>query len=324
MGGVFYLVLNMSVTASLIGLAVAIIRLGLRGRAALAAYALWAVVFLRLALPFSVPSEASFYNVISRFVKPVVSVPAGGTNAVTMTNSIGAANAYFPVHFKTDSLNAAFNAAGAVWLAGTVLAAACAAALYTLTAARLRRALPSMRGGLLRECTETLGVRRAVGLLVSDEISSPVVFGLLRPRVVIPKPLEGDPETLRYALLHELVHIRRRDHIFRIVCAALACLHWFNPLAWLFLSLSGRDMELACDAGVLRLLSTAERKEYALALAGMASGRLPALAAAFGRSAVRGRIIRIAKYRRLTGAAFAILVFLLFLLAAVLLTNPAA
>lgn len=322
MGGFFYLVLNMGITATLIGLAVVLLRVPLRTRSALAVYMLWLIVLIRLVLPFSIPSQASFYNLISRFIKPIVSIPAIPP-AITMTNSVGAADAYFPVHFKSAALGAAFNAAGAVWLAGVAIAAVSGGVLYAFTAARLHRALPSARGHLLKDCAELLGVRRAVGLYVSDEIPSPVVFGLFRPRVVIPRSLESAPETLRYALLHELVHIRRGDNALRAVSLAIACIHWFNPFMWLFFSLASRDMEMACDAGVLGKLSPGERRGYALALAGLASGRLPVFSAAFGKSAVRMRVVGILKYRRLTAAAAAIVASLLFVLAAVLLTNPA-
>jgi beta-lactamase regulating signal transducer with metallopeptidase domain len=323
MGALFYLVLNMGITASVIGLAIALARLALRGRLnATAQYALWALVGLCLVLPFTIPSKASLFNAVGKYVLRVASVPAGGT-FVTMTNSIGAANAYFPLHFKTATLENIFNIAGAVWLAGALLAAVAAVALYTLTARRLRAAVPVMDGVLLAEYAALAGVKRKIRLYMSDMVASPVVFGVFRPRIVIPTAMVGDGETLRYALLHELTHIRRGDNILRLVSVLVLCIHWFNPFVWLFFALAGRDMELACDAGVLKRLDKPRRKEYALALAALASRRQPALAMAFGRSAVRQRIIGITKYRRLTIAAAIFTFVLLLALAAVLGTNPA-
>lgn len=339
MGSVFYLVLNMSITASAIGAVILLLRLLLRGRLPkLAQYALWALVGLRLLLPFSLPSELSMLNPIGRYVTQIASFPVGQTD-LTMTNSIGlanrdatltannltgTANSYFPraIHFKSSRLASMFSTLGTVWLAGAIAAALAALALYVLTARRLRSAVPVPDGDLLDECASRLKFRRKIALYSSDAVSSPVVFGLIRPRIIIPPALIGDRETLKFVLLHELVHIRRLDNL-RLVLFGLVCLHWFNPLIWLFYALSGRDMEMACDAGAVRHMDKQERKGYALALAGLASGRQPVLAAAFGNSAVRQRILGVAKYRRLTVAAVVLTVLFLVVVAVVVGTNPA-
>lgn len=322
MGSVFYLVLNMGITASAAGALLLLIRLALRGRLpAQARYALWAIVLVRLVLPVSFPSEASFFNVVGKYAA-IASVPAGDAGA-TITNSIGAANSYSPLHFKTAALGAAFQTAGIVWLAGAGIMAVCLAALYLLTASRLRTAVRVDDGGLASKCAGKLGLRRKIGLYASGSVSSPIVFGLVKPRIIIPPAMAADRGALRYALLHELVHIRRGDNILRAASALVLCVHWFNPFAWLFFMLAGRDMELACDAGVLKRLTEPERRGYAMALAGLAESRQPLLAAAFGRSAVRQRIVQIVKYKRLPLAAAALTALLLLALAVALLSNPA-
>lgn len=318
MGGAFYIVLNMGITSALMGLAVLLARPAFR-RAPAARYALWALVGLRLALPVSLPSIASFYNLFGPYV---LSVPAGESGA-SMMNAVQAANAYFPMHYKTGLLEKWFGAAGWAWLIGVLLTAAICTALYLLAAARLRRASPVEDGGLLAQCAGATGVRRRVGLYASGEVSSPVVSGIFRPRIVIPTSMARGGEALRYALLHELVHIKRGDNALRLASALLLCVHWFNPFVWLFFTLAGRDMELACDAGVLRRLDRSEHRGYALALANLSAGRQPVLAAAFGHSAVRDRILGIARYRKVTLGA-GILAFLgMLALAVVLMTNAA-
>jgi hypothetical protein len=135
MGALFYLALNMSLTAAAIGLVVLLLRLVSGGRLpAKVRYALWGLVLLRLVLPFSFPSFLSFYNAVGRLFLPVVSVPAG---ALTTTNVIRAADAYFPLHFKSDLLARLFGAAGWVWLAPLP------AWPHTAPAARASRASPT-------------------------------------------------------------------------------------------------------------------------------------------------------------------------------------
>jgi beta-lactamase regulating signal transducer with metallopeptidase domain len=324
-GALFYLVLNMSITAGLIGLVVALLRLVLGRRlTAPARYALWGPVLLRLALPFSAPSPVSFYNLMGLYVLPVVSVPADSAGALTMTNAVRAADAYFPLHYKSEALARLFDAAGWVWLAGALLMAAAAALLYALAAARLHKALPAQDDGLLAACAAQAGIRRKVGIYSSEYVSSPAVFGVFRPRIVIPSTMGSGGEALRFALLHECAHIRRGDNTLRVVSVIILCIHWFNPLLWLFFLLAGRDMELACDARALKRLTGPERRGYALALASLASGWQPVLAAAFGHSAVRRRIIAITRYRRLSLAGAVLTILFVLAVAVVLLANPAA
>lgn len=337
MGSIFYLVLNMGITASAVGLAVVLLRLVLGKRLpALARYAMWLLVLVRLLLPVALPSEMSALNPVARFVTPIVSWPVGGQltmmNAVqqaeslpaTITNFIGVAvpNGSQAIRFKTDVAQSAFNTLGTVCLAGAAASVLAAVVLYALTARKLRQARPVEDGGLLAQCAAQAGLRRRVRLVESDAVSSPAAFGMLRPSVVIPLGLIENPETLRPVLLHELAHIRRGD-TFRPLLFLLVCVHWYNPFIWLFWMLSGSDMELACDAAVLKRLDRGGRKQYALALAGFAARPEPVLSAAFGASAVKRRVLAVVNYKRVTAVAAVLSAALVVLLAVVLLTNPA-
>ncbi len=336
MGAAFYFVLNMGITASAIGLVVLLLRLVLGKRLlALARYGLWALVLLRLLLPFALPSELSALNPVTRFVTPIASWPVGGltmANAVrqakslpaTMTNFVGAAEPNGPqaIRFKTEAAQSAFDTLGTVWLVGAALTALTAAALYALTARKLRQARPVEACGMLAQCAARVGLKRRVRLLESPDVSSPAAFGMLRPIIVIPPGLLESREALEPVLLHELAHIRRGD-TFRPLLFLLVCMHWYNPFLWLLWLISGADMELACDAAVLKRLDRDGRKQYALALAGLAAKPEPLLSAAFGASAVKRRILAVVSYHRVTLFAAVLSAALVLLLAAVLLTNPA-
>ena len=336
MGAAFYLALNMGITASAIGLVVLLLRLALGKRLpALARYGLWALVLLRLLLPFALPSELSALNPVARFVTPIASWPVGGqltmmnsvqqaeSMPVTITNFIGAAEPNGPqaILFKTEAAQSTFDTLGAVWLAGVAVTALSACALYALTAAKLRRARPVESGGLLAQCAARVGLKRKVRLLESPDVSSPAAFGRLRPAIVIPPGLVQSPEDLEPVLLHELAHIRRGD-TYRPLLFLLLCLHWYNPFLWLVWLLSRADMELACDAAVLKRLDRDGRKQYALALAGLAARPEPVLSAAFGASDVKHRVLAVVNYKRVTLVAAILSAALFVLLAAVLLTNP--
>ncbi len=318
MASCFYIVLNMSLTAAAVSLAVLALRLVLRRvLPASVLYALWALVLLRLLLPVSLPSEASLFNAVGR----MVSVPAGPSEA-TVTNAIRAVNGYFPMRFKTPALAGLFHWAGVVWLAGAALGAGGMLTLYILTARRFRTAA-RMQNALTAGCAAEMELKRDIPLLVSGDVSSPVVFGIFKPRVIVPPGFDEDREALRYALLHEYAHIRRGDNLGRVLAALALCAHWFNPLMWLCFTLSARDMELACDAKVLNRLDGPQRRGYALALAGLAERRQPALASAFGSSAVKQRIVGIVYYKKRTLIEILLSAVLLCALAAALLSNPA-
>lgn len=317
MASCFYVMLNMGITAAAVGLAVLALRLVLRrALPASVLYALWSLVLLRLLLPVSLPSEASLFNAVGR----MVSVPAG--SEATVTNAIRAVDRYFPMQFKTPALEGLFHWAGIVWLAGAALGAGGTLTLYIVTARRFGTAV-RVQNVLTAGCAAEMGLKSDIPLLVSGDVSSPVVFGIFKPRVIVPPGFAEDREALRYALLHEYAHIRRADNLWRALAALALCAHWFNPLMWLCFSLSARDMELACDAKVLKRLDGPQRRGYALALASLAERRQPALASAFGSSAVKRRIIGIVQYKKRTLIEIVLSVMLLCALAAALLSNPA-
>ncbi len=142
-------------------------------------------------------------------------------------------------------------------------------------------------------------LRRKITVKVSDRVTSPLTYGIINPVIILPKNPPADSEEMRFALAHELVHIRRFDVLLKIMLTAAACVHWFNPLAWAMLSLANRDIELSCDEAVLKQLGC-RREDYAMALIRFEEKRSVPTEAAFGRNAVRERIEAIMKFRKTT------------------------
>lgn len=219
-----------------------------------------------------------------------------------MMNMIGAADTYFPTTFRMKQLSTVLRAASIVWAAVAVLLLVLTAAAYTAGMRAARRAEP---------------FRDRIWL--SGEVSSPAVYGIFRPRILIPSDLKE--MDLTYVLRHEQAHIRRLDNLWRLVALATAAVHWFNPFVWLFLKCFLEDLELACDETVLSGCSQEERRQYASALVDQYESR-SLFASAFGGASLRSRVMNILTYRKLSVLSWVFLLLFAGALALALLTNP--
>lgn len=291
----FLAVLNMSIAAVLLFLLVLAGRLALRryGTAGFR-YLLWIPFLLRLLVPYSLPSVFSVYNLFHRDV----SRPGGVLLSVVYLSPDLAQeqvlSAGQQIHEKQ-----LFVLGCTVWaiVAGVMLLA------FAVQYLRLRAAL-AVAYRAPREQTESLartaGLRRTPPVLYTSAVKSPLTFGFLHPRVLLPPRLREDDEVRRYILLHEFSHIRWGDHLLLLLgCLALA-LHWFNPLVWVARGMMARDIERACDQRVLRQVGGEEQLAYAQALVDWAGKRRFGMSyAAFGERDVVRRVKGVLAWRRL-------------------------
>ncbi len=316
MNTIFYFVLNMSLASSFVIAALLVIRL-VKPLPRRIVYPLWALVCIRLILPFSLSADWSLFNFTGRLVKRLVTVqtftqgalPVPGPEKWAFMNMLGAAEEYAPVTYKTESLRQVFTAGAAVWaiIAAAALIAVCI--LYILTSAELRKAVH------LRD-----------NLYCSDMLLTPVLTGVFRPRIILPPGLDPDSPEGRMVLVHENVHRRRLDNLWRTLAIGIACVHWFNPLVCLALKAFLTDMELSCDEAVIRkcgFFGMEERKAYASALLHFAEDKRLMVSTAFGRSRVKLRVVNILNYKRLTVLGAAVSGLFLAAVALALLMNPA-
>lgn len=178
-----------------------------------------------------------------------------------------------------------------------------------------------LKGSLLMEHNETVnntlrGLNMGhVLVFTNDEIASPLVCGLLAPRIYLPTRMDfQNTVLLHHILAHETMHIRRRDNWIKAVMLAALVLNWYNPLVWLMSKCLASDLEAACDAGVLESCDEEGRKSYAYSLLAMAitGGRSTLLYSAFSRTEVEKRVKSIVRYRKAT--AVTLLFSLLFLM----------
>ena len=193
-----------------------------------------------------------------------------------------------------------------VWLVGMAAVLGWAAVSYL----RLRRQVAA-------------SIRVGKQVYLCDDISSPFILGIFRPRVYLPSGLEG--ETLQSVLRHEGAHLRRRDHWWKPLGHLLVAVYWFHPLIWAAYVLLCRDIELACDERVVRDMNRAQRAAYSQALLGCAMPRRRRLVLcplAFGEVGVRDRVKSVLHYRRPGVWLSAAAVLLCAALAMTFLTEP--
>lgn len=285
MAEIFQKALNMSIAAGWLILAVIALRLLLRRAPKRFRLLLWAVVGLRLALPWSIESALSLIPSAQTLPEGIMleRAPVLDTGISALNGAInpGFTAAFTPeLGVSANPLQVLLPIAAAFWMLG-----AAAMLLWALVSwLRLRKR-----------------VREAVRLeenVYEGEIASPFVLGLFRPRIYLPFSLENGEREL--VLAHERAHITAGDHIIKPLGWLLLAAHWYNPLVWLAYALFCRDIELACDERVVRGLSLSDRADYSQALLDLSRprGGVRACPLAFGESSVKGRVKSVLSYKK--------------------------
>ena len=300
-GEIFYWVFNMSIIATFMGLPVMLIR-RIRAIPHRVSVFLWIVPFVRMCIPFGINNPYSLMTLVSRLTTRTVTVYQMEEGlSVSASNVIMAADSYFPLTYKTFALEIVFRAAGLVWIIISLAILIALTVLYLTTKREVRDAR-CLKGNVF----------------LSERVGSPAVYGVFRPRIVLPASCED--RDLRYVLQHERAHIRGRDNLWRLLAFFAAAIHWFNPFSWVFLKVFLSDLELACDERAVAGYEGEERKEYARSLLDYASGK-NLFVSAFGGAKVRTRIENVLSYRHMTmitAVGFAILILAIII---TLLTN---
>lgn len=286
-------VLNMSLTASIVILFVLLARLVLKRAPKLYSYLLWIVVLFRLLSPVALTSGFSFLGIMDVPVTqtstieyiptdivyteyPAVDIPVPGVSeAIHETLPQG------EEQLAADPLEAPTSIATCIWFLGL-------ASLLSYSAVSLLR--------LRRMLISAIPLRDNIYL--ADYIVSPFVIGLVRPKIYLPSTLSGDEQ--EYLLLHEQYHIRRFDHVVKLLFFAALCIHWFNPLVWLAFVLSVKDMEMSCDEAVLAKFGKDIRRDYSASLLRLTTGGRVIAGAplAFGEGDTKSRIRNVLNWKK--------------------------
>ena len=266
---------------------------------------LWLIAALRLLLPFSIPLPFNIHIGLDIFSGIVQELPSGNIGSPLPGKNLPSYDAGTAVPNPTTEHISTFEI---LWLVGVLLLALYFSISYLRSMRKFRMSIPD-NTPYIREWLTTHQITRSIEARSSDLISSPLTYGILHPVILLPKKLDrNDQAALKYVLTHEYVHIRRFDAITKLLFAAVLCIHWFNPLAWVMYVLANRDVELSCDAWVIRMMGAKNRSSYALMLIKMEERRndMSALYSHFGKNAISERIEAIMKFKKTSTIACAL------------------
>jgi len=322
----FMRTIDMSKIASVVILFVILARLLLKRAPKIVSYALWTVVLFRLLCPLSLEAPVSIVPDVtpvsqnySLADEPISVVGAG----LAAYRAVGDAfNGGLGVqHIQTTETNENGNTIYVtsnwrdvwilfgqyVWIAGITVLLIYSAVSYWKLQKKLKVVVP------LRD-----------NIYIADDIQSPFVMGWIRPKIYLPCGLSEKEQD--YILLHEQHHIKRLDHIFKVLAFLALCIHWFNPLVWFAFVLAGKDMEMSCDEAVIRKMGEGVRADYSASLLALATGHriISGTPLAFGEGDTKGRIKNLSKWKEPVLWVVILAVIACTVLAVCLLTNPAA
>lgn len=320
----FAKLLNMSLTAGVIIVAVLVLRVCLKKAPKIFSYALWAVVLFRLLCPFSFRTDLSLLGIlqmpaaqegqITYMESPVTEaqdaqvgigvVPGMNENTQSVYVPEGEIQSAQPPS-ETGLKDKWLYAGAVVWSLGVVTILVYSVVNFVRFAGRLKGA-----------------VHQEDNIYSTPMIETPCVCGIIRPRIYLPKTLEEHEKS--YIVLHEKIHIKRGDNVTRLLAFLALALHWFNPLVWMAFVLSAKDMEMSCDEAVIRKIGSSSKKEYSASLLNLATGQriVSGIPLAFGEGDIGSRIKNVLRYKKPALLIAGVTIVVCIVAAVFLLGNP--
>lgn len=284
MDKVFLTVLNMSLTGAFVIVAIIIARLPLKKAPKIISHCLWAVAGFRLVFPFSIESIFSLMPINSQPIPSDIAmqaVPRIDSGLPLLNNAVSSILPTATPAANVNPLQIWMTVGAYAWLIGTVAMLFYGIVSYALLKRRMRTA-----------------IRVEGNICETDNIQSPSVLGIVKPKIYLPLSLADDER--EYIILHERTHIRRHDHIVKFAAYFILCLHWFNPLAWVAFLLMGVDMEMSCDERVLKEMGGETKHDYSRSLLSLATQRrvIGGSPLAFGEGGVKERVKNVLNFRK--------------------------
>ena len=312
MSELFLKIINMSISASWLVLVVLAFRFIFRKAPKWVNVLLWGIVAVRLICPFSIESALSLIpsaETISPeiMMSPVPTIQTGVPAINSVVNPI-ITETFAPEPIASaNPLQILIPIFAIIWITGM-----CILALYTVIS----------YWRLQRKVSEAVILRD--NIFQSENVGSPFVLGIIKPKVYLPYNMDG--QDIRHVIAHEQAHILRKDHWWKPLGFLLLTLHWFNPLMWLAYVLLCRDIELACDEKVIKKLGNEQRADYSQALVSCSVNRrmIAACPLAFGEVGVKERVKSVMNYKKPAFWVIVVSVITCAVVAICFLTNPAA
>ena len=311
MENVFLHLVNMSITAGWIAMAVIILRLFLKKAPKWITVLLWGLVGLRLILPISIESVLSLIPSAETIPPEIVYSDTPQIHSgVDMFNS-----AVNPVISESLAPNEGLTSINPVQV---ILAIASIVWILGLAGMLIYTLVSYLR--LRHKVRVSMSIEK--NIFICDDINTPFILGLFRPRIYLPSDLSASEQD--YVLRHEKAHIKRKDHLIKPLSFLLLSVYWFNPILWVAYILLCRDIELACDEKVIKDMEIADRKEYSSALLNCSVPRrmISACPLAFGEVSVKQRIRSVLSYKKPAFWISIVAIVLCIALSVGFLTNP--
>ena len=303
---IFIKLINLSISASWLVLAVLLLRLCLKKTPKWITCVLWGIVALRLVMPFTFESSLSLIPSAEVIPQDIVTSQAPAIHSgIPAVNSTVNPMVTQQVIEESHIMEKILYVGAIVWAVGAALMLVYSVISWLMLRHRVRASI------LLRD-----------NIYLCDNVDSPFVFGIFRPRIYVPSGMEE--EQLFYVLAHENAHIRRGDHCWKPLSFWLLAVYWFNPLLWVAYILLCRDIERACDEKVIADMDNADKKGYSQALVSCSVHRrmIMACPVAFGEIGVKERIKGVLSYKKPTVWILAAAMAVCAVTAVCFLTNP--
>lgn len=304
----FLQIVNMSYIGSIVIMFILAARMLLNKAPKKYSYILWAVALFRLIVPVSFESILSWIPVNPTPISNDIlytTTPQINMEVLNIDHSISGPLPAADVVTSVNPMQVWIFLGSLLWISGIVVLL-----IYGLVSLiRIKSQFKNV------SCEQD-------GIYKSDKVETPFVLGLIRPKIYLPDSLsESEKE---YILLHERTHIKRFDHIFRLISYLVLCIHWFNPLVWIAFGLSGKDMEMSCDELVISKLGQDIKKDYSQTLLNLATGRknFRITPLAFGEGDIKGRVKNILNFKQPKFYIVVISLIVLMVAAFGLLSNP--
>lgn len=317
MDKIFLSVLHMSETATLVILAVLIVRFLLRKAPKIFAYVLWSVVFFRLVCPFTIESAFGLVpgNLQTSVETETLSDQTTPTDQTALTgntayNSVSSAQSGSLLREDPMNPNSMSTRQLMLWGAEIIWLVGIAVMLFFSAFSYFR---------WKKNLADAVHVEE--NIYAVDKLQTPFVLGVFRPRIYLQADLAGEERA--YILAHEKMHIHRLDHVVKLIGFGVLLLHWMNPFVWLAFLLMSKDMEMSCDEAVIRQMGMEIKKEYSTSLLNMAMGknRIVGTPLAFGEGNVNGRIQNVLHYKKVGVGIIVLCLFVVIIVIALFATN---
>ena len=310
MSEAFLKVVNMSISAGWLVLAVLALRLILKKAPKWVNVLLWGIVAVRLICPFSIESALSLIPSTETFSPEIMmdwtpEISTGIEPLDQVVNPVISTSFAPNPGTSANPLQILIPVAANLWLLGVLILLTYTAISYLSLRLKLRTAV------ILRD-----------NIFQCETVSSPFVLGILKPKIYLPYSMDGN--NLNHVVAHEQAHIKRKDHWWKPLGFLLLTVYWFNPLMWLAYILLCRDIELACDEKVIAELGNEQRADYTQALVACAVNRrmIAACPLAFGEVGVKERVKSVMNYKKPTFWIIVVALVVCVVVAVCFLTDP--